>query len=200
MTVYPLAGRHQIWRLPATLTGITFLGLVFTGCDSVIEYTVDNQTAQHLTTRAVFEEDCAIIGGRPSDYLSEEKISPRSRFEYAEIYGAGIDAVSCVQVLDSNRRLVLAEKYREGKIYTLTEPLAPTGEPAPDTPPLPDHEDWGQLKEDIAERPFSVSRQLLGLIALALFAIAGLLLLVVAPLAGLIIGLFVVVRSIWRRI
>ena len=178
-----------------SLAALLTIGAFFTACDAVVEYTVDNQTNQPLITRAVFEEDCGVTGGLASDYLPEQVIEPNSQSEYAHIYGSGPDGISCIQVLDVNRRLLLGENYRGGGVYAVTNQLVSSGEPAPDSQTLPEHSDFGQWKEDLSERPSVTVVTLfgIGLVLTLWFALV-----FVVPLAVLVI-LLILARDFFRR-
>ena len=157
---------------------------------------MDNQTDQSLITRAVFEEVCRVIGGLASDYLPDQPVEPNRQSEYFEIYGGvGPDAVSCVQVLDANRKLLLGEKYRRGGVYTVTNESAPGQEAAPDSQTLPEHSNFGQWKEDLSERPLSTSLTIFGIVLILSVWFA---LVFVMPLALLVI-LLVLARDFIRR-
>ncbi len=178
------------FRAVATLCALAGAGLVSTACDAFATYTIDNKTDQPLITRGVMEEDCSQTGGLGSDYLEERSVPPNTAVDIEYVYGGAIDSVSCVQVLTSDRRLVLAEPYREDRTYTI-DSIQTGGEATADPLTLPEHRDLGQLKEDLWEHP----AQTIGILVILLIGLA----FVVAIPLGVLASCFVIGRDVFNR-
>src|SRR5437870_1577195 len=97
-----------------TLVALAGLGSLVSACDGVAEYSVTNQTSETLITRPVFRDDCSQTGGFRSDYLDEKSVPPMSTTSVEYVYGAGLDTVRCIQVLTTDRQIVLADEYSTG--------------------------------------------------------------------------------------
>jgi hypothetical protein len=179
-------------RVKAAALGITGLTLavVMTACDAVAEYTVVNETDRPLITRALFEGDCQMARGNSADYLPEQQVEPFEAYEFFDIYGAGIGSqgVKCVQVLTSDRRIILAAPYEEGKTYEVKEPVRIIGEPAPEISDLPGQSGPNQILEGIREEPVENA------IAIGFF-----LILIGGTLAGFFYAIFITVRFFYRH-
>ncbi len=182
---------YRLVRLPAALV-ITALALavVLTACDAVAEYTLVNETDRPLITRALFESDCEMAGGNSADYLPERQVKPFETYDFFDIYGAGIGSVGvkCVQILTSDRRIILAARYEYGKTYVVKEPVRPIGEPAPEISDLPRQSGPDQIFEGIREKPVKNA-----------IAIGIPLTFIGATLAGFFYAIFITGRFFYRR-
>ena len=148
----------------------------------------------------LFEDDCMLTAGNQSDYLPEQSIEPFERFLYEDVYGAGPDGISCVQIMSVDRRILLAEPYKEGRVYTIDDPLTPISDRVPEIADLPIQSASDQHLEDAKERPFAKGLELLGwgiVLGLWLLYLVGLLLILVVPV-GAVVALFLIARHFWR--
>jgi len=182
---------RYVWML----LGLAASLLLLSACDSIANYSVDNQTDQTLITRALFEDDCSQTGRYRSDYLGEEVVPPKKKTSFEWIYGTDVETVHCVQVLSADRRLILAEPYSEGQTYAVTDTgnkgLAVASDPAT----IPDQGRLDQFKEALKERPFRTALLLFGwALVLGVWAAFAIILPIAVP-----ITLLVFARRMLRR-
>ena len=78
---------RYVWML----LGLAASLLLLSACDSIANYSVDNQTDQTLITRALFEDDCSQTGRYRSDYLGEEVVPPKKKTSFEWIYGTDVE-------------------------------------------------------------------------------------------------------------
>ena len=169
-------------RLAAlVISGLT-LAVVLTACDNFATYTVVNDTSEELITWPLLV-DCKGVVGNKADYLHEEVIRPFETLHYSEVHGEPRPS-KCVQVVTSDRRLVLSEPYEDGGIYTVTTPVQPLGDPIPAQDDLPDR----SVSESLRETPPAL------LVVWGLGLVFGL-----GVIAAFLFALFLTVRFFYRH-
>ncbi len=174
---------------------ISALLILAGGCDSVASYTIENKTGSGLITRPSFEENCLLTDGNQADFLPEQTVRPFEQYAYEDIHAAQPDGISCVQVLTTDRRMVLAESYKEGRVYTVAEPLTPISDPVPEISELPRQSGLEQHLEQAKEHPLAKGVEIVGWgIVLGFW-----LLFVVGLPLGAVVALLILVRRLWRQ-
>jgi hypothetical protein len=131
------------------------LSLLLTACDSFVGYTVTNDTNEDLLAW-VFFNDCENVTGYSDEYDYERAVSAGTTTEVSEVEGAVPRGDWCLQVVDADRRLVLAEPYDDEHevLVVIQEPLS-RGPTIPQTSDLPDRPFLGTVWRTFAMQPLS---------------------------------------------
>lgn len=171
-------------RLPWLAVLLVVLVAGAQACDNFADYSVRNETDEILLTWLLLGT-CDSTSADQEDFLPEILVAPHETVAYSSSYSPGRDA-TCIQVATSDRRLVLSDKYQDGKTYIVRAPLRPAADPVPERGQLA-KESWGETMRE--EWPLILGAG----IGLVLF-----LGLAVGLAAGIVVALLVVVRHFWH--
>ncbi len=109
-----------IFYLGVTVVGLGGLGICMLAIpyDPFVSYTVVNNTGEELLTW-VMERDCSVVVGNKSDYLKTVVVPPHQTIEYRSFS----EHAKCIQVVTSDRHLVLARDYDYRAVVVISEPI-----------------------------------------------------------------------------
>jgi len=136
------------------------LGMITSGCDGFVAYQVDNETDRELETWILYA-DCEEIIGKRGEYQYARQLPPHSTVRVSEVTGSLPNTPWCLQVVDSDRQLVLAVPYTDtsGVSVAVREPVVPG-------PVIPLEEDLPgrSLGERFSEQPGGILFVLLSIV------------------------------------
>lgn len=163
------------------VTVLLAVAVVTSGCDTFVGYTVTNNSSEDLQAW-VFFNDCDKIVGYRDEYDYRRDIPAGSTVEVFGATGPLPKGDWCLQVVDSQQRLVMSEPYTNGA-YELQLTVA---DPLTRGPQLP-HEDERPKRP----LPESLWRQ---------FTIAPVGWIVAAVVMfGIVYGIIVGLRALWKN-
>lgn len=163
------------------IPGLVAFVLVSTACDSVVAYTVRNNTSEDLTAWVLFD-DCERVVGYRDDYDYERDVPAGETAEVSDVTGSLPRGEWCLQVVDSERRIVLSEPYDHlrgsAPDVVIREPIT-RGQTIPDESTLPTRSFTQSFWREFTIQPVT-------------FIFSGLV------LVGMLIGIGFAVRWAWR--
>lgn len=152
--------------------------------DAGVYFQVENNTDEPLHVWG-FYEDCDKSPGYRQDYFHDVIVPPGDTANYSYDSPPPPEDVECVQVADSERRLVLSEPYEWNSTYAVDD-ATPLSEPIPPADQLPSQSLPDRLIEEAREQPVGFA------MGATFVTVVGLVLVVVLPY-----GIFRAIRDLW---
>ena len=119
-----------------------------------------------------FYENCEESPGYRQDYFHDVLVPPGDTFNYSYDSPGPPEDVECVQVTDSQRRLVLSEPYEWNSTYVVDDATPIVDEPIPPVDQLPTQPLLDRLVEEAGEDPlgFAMGMAFIAVVAVILLA------------------------------
>jgi hypothetical protein len=106
--------------------------VILSGCDAFIQFKVENNTDEQVTAW-LLHDDCSTVVGEFGQYYYQTEIDPHRTETISDITGSQPPEPSCVQVVNSTRRLVLSEPYVYDRTYVVDDVNNPGGYVPPES-------------------------------------------------------------------
>jgi len=102
----------------AALGPLILSAVLFTACDAFVEFTVVNHTGGEVTVWLLYDE-CSTVVGEFGQYDYETVLASNEEEVIFDAVGSEPPEPSCVQAVDSQRRLIFSEPYIYGNTYAV---------------------------------------------------------------------------------